>query len=209
MHEWLRLAFVIGAAGVAATLAAALGAWWFNEARRLARVFRRALDAPPDAVLIAAGTGRGVAVGLAGRRIVTAWDRGGWRIVYPLDEWIGAELDLDGAVAARAVRGEATKRLDRAGGTEGEVRLRLLFDDPGHPDFELVLWPSQAARGGFARPREATAEANRWLARFEALARRGGAVAATIARPEPAHRPVPPPNAEVDLFDEDEDELTD
>jgi hypothetical protein len=208
MSEWLKLGAAILASGVAVTLAAALGAWWFNEPRRLARVFRRALDGPPDAALIAAGTGRGVALGLAGRRIVTAWDRGGWRIVYPLDEWIGAELDLDGAVAARAVRGEPTRRLDRASGSEGEVRLRLLFDDPGHPDFELALWPSQARRGGFERPREAIAEANRWLARIEALARRADAAPpAAIARPEPAHRPLPPVGQDVDIFEDDEDAL--
>jgi len=206
MSEWLKLGLAIALAGVAVTLAAALAAWWFNEPRRLARVFRRALDGPPDAALIAAGTGRGVALSLAGRRFVTAWDRGGWRIVYPLDEWIGAELDLDGAVAARAVRGEATRRLDRASGTEGEVRLRFLFDDPGHPDFELVLWPSQARRG--EKPREAIAEANRWIARIEALARRAAASPpAEVARPAPIHRPVPPVGQEVDIFDEDE--LTD
>ena len=208
MNEWLRLALAISVAGVAVTLAAALAAWWMGETRRLARVFRRALDGRPDAALTAAGAGRGVALSLASRRIVTAWDRGGWRIVYPLDEWIGAELDLDGAVAARAVRGEPTRRLDRASGAEGEVRLRLVFDDPGHPDFELVLWPSQARRGGFARPRDAIAEANRWIARIEALARRAGAAApAAIARPEPAPRPLPPVGQEVDIFEEDEDAL--
>jgi hypothetical protein len=204
MSEWMRLGLAIVVAGVAVTLAATLAAWWYNEPRRLARVFRRALDGPPDAALIAAGTGCGVALSLASRRIVTAWDRGGWRLVYPLDEWIGAELDLDGAVAARAVRGETTRRLDRADGIEGEVRLRLLFDDPGHPDFELVLWPSQARRGGFVKPREAIAEANRWIARIEAVARRASAAPAAIARPEPAHRPVPPVGQDLDIFDEDE-----
>jgi hypothetical protein len=208
MSEWLKLGLAIVVTGVAVTLAAMLAAWWFNEPRRLARAFRRALDGAPDAALIAAGTGRGVALGLAARRIVTAWDRGGWRIVYPLDEWIGAELDLDGAVAARAVRGEATKRLDRASGTEGEVRLRLIFDDPGHPDFELALWPSQARRGGFERPREAIAEANRWIARIETLARRAGAAPpAEVARPAPVHRPLPPVGQDVDIFEDDEGEL--
>ena len=207
MNEWLRLVLAIGAAGVGVTLAGALTAWWLNEPRRLARVFRHALDGPPDAALIAAGTGRGVALSLASRRIVTAWDRGGWRIVYPLDEWMGAEIDLDGAVAARAVRGEPTRRLDRASGAEGEVRLRLIFDDPGHPDFELELWPSHARRGGFERPRDAIAEANRWIARIEAVLRRAGSQPAEIARPAPVHRPIPPVGQEVDIFEGGEDEL--
>jgi hypothetical protein len=207
MNEWLKLGLAIAVAGVAVTLAAALGAWWFNEARRLARAFRQGLEARPDAALIAAGTGCGVALSLAGRRFVTAWDRGGWRIVYPLDEWIGAEIDLDGAVAARAVRGETTRRLDRARGTEGEVRLRFLFDYPGHPDFELVLWPSHARRGGFAKPRDAIAEANRWIARVEAVLRRAGSAPAEVARPALAHRPIPPVGQEVDIFEEDEDEM--
>ena len=209
MSEWLRLGLAIAVAGVGVTLAAALAAWWFNEPRRLARVFRHALDGPPDAALVAAGTGCGVALRLAGRRIVTAWDRGGWRIVYPLDEWLGAEIDLDGAVAARAVRGEATRRLDRASGSEGEVRLRFLFDDPSHPDFELLLWPSQAKRGGFAKPRDAIAEANRWIARIEAVLRRADATPAAVARPAPIHRPMPPVGQEADIFEEDEDERTD
>jgi hypothetical protein len=206
MSEWLRLGLVIAVAGVAVTLAAALAAWWYNEPRRLARTFQQALDGPPDAALIAAGTGCGVALSLASRRIVTAWDRGGWRLVYPLEEWMGAEIDLDGAVAARAVRGEPTRRLERASGAESEVRLRLLFDDAGHPDFELVLWPNQARRGGFARPREAIAEANRWIARIEAVLRRAGAPA-EVARPAPVHRPIPPVGQEVEIFEDGEDEL--
>jgi len=209
MNEWLRLALAVVAAGVALTLAAGLAAWWLNEERRLARAFRQGLEAPPDAALIAAGTGCGVALSVANRRIVTAWDRGGWRLVYPLEEWIGAEVDLDGAVAARAVRGEPTRRLDRASGTEGEVRLRFLFDDPGHPDFELVLWPSQAKHGGFAKPRDAIAEAKRWISRLEALARRAGTPATEIARAAPVHRTVPPVGQHVDLFEGDGDELAD
>jgi hypothetical protein len=107
-------------------------------------------------------------------------------------------------VAARALQGEPRRRLERQSGAETDVRLRFLFDDPAHPDFELVLWPNQAVRGGFARPREAIAEANRWLARTEAVHRRAGAPAA-VARSSRGHRPL---SAELEDFPSDEDEDT-
>ena len=149
MSEWLKLLLALGAAAVGLTLAAMALTWLMNEPRRLGRVFRQELGARPDASLIATGTGRGVALSLAARRFVTAWERGHWRMIYPLEELIGAELELDGHVAARALRDEPRRRLERQSGAEADVRLRFLFDDPAHPDFELSLWPNQAVRGGF------------------------------------------------------------
>ena len=116
-------------------------------------------------------------------------------MVYPLEELLGAELDLDGEVAARALRGEPRRG---AGAPERRRDARCacgcLFDDPSHPDFELSLWPTQAARGGVRpRPRQAIAEANRWLARIEAVLRRtGGAAPRPSGRPSrgPRHRPL-------------------
>src|SRR5580658_7391006 len=140
MSEWLKLILMIGLGGAAVTLAAAVFARLMAEEPRLARAFRKGLEARPDAALVAHGSGRGAALSLAARRIVTAWDAGGWRMTYSLDELLGAELDLDGQVAARAMRGEPRRLLDRQSGAEREVRLRLLFDDARYPDFELVLW---------------------------------------------------------------------
>jgi hypothetical protein len=82
-----------------------------------------------------------------------------------------------------------------------------VFHDPAHPDFELQLWPSSSPRGGFQRPREAIAEANRWLARIEAVQRRAGG-GASISKPARTHRPL---SAELDDFGplEDEDALAD
>ncbi|HVN01188.1 MAG TPA: hypothetical protein VMT68_13345 [Caulobacteraceae bacterium] len=219
MSEWLRLAILIGLGGVGVTLLATGLARMLAEDRRLARAFRAGLETKPDAVLIAHGSGRGVALSLAARRIVTVWDTGGWRIVYPLDEVIGVELDLDGQVAARAMRGEPRRLLDRSTGAEHEVRLRFLFDEPGHPDFELTLWPCRQVKGGPSRPREAIAEANRWIARIEALLRRTGG-ALTLSAPAAVQRPASPPPARAEddasglfaedgLEDEDEDELAD
>ena len=130
MSEWLKLLLALGAAAVGLTLAAMALTWLMNEPRRLGRAFRRELGGRPDAALIAHGTGRGVALSLAARRVVTAWDRGNWRMVYPLEDLIGAELELDGHVAARALRDETRRRLERQTGAEEDVRLRLLFDDP-------------------------------------------------------------------------------
>ena len=185
MGDWLRLILLILLGGAGVTLAAWLAMYFMAEERRLARAFRLGLGGPPDAALIARGSG-----------------------TYPLEELLGAELDLDGEVAARALRGEPRRLLDRQSGAEREVRLRFLFDDARHPDFELVLWPPQSPRGGPARPREAIAEANRWIARIEAVLRKtGGALllakpaAPTPVRSAPAPRPAPP-----DLFYDDEGE---
>jgi hypothetical protein len=184
---------------------------YLAEDQRLARTFRAALEARADAALIAHGSGRGVALSLAARRIVTAWDAGGWHMVYPLDELLGAELDLDGQVAARAMRGEPRRPLDRSTGAEREVRLRLIFDEPRHPDFELVLWPAKPGRGAPTKPREAISEANRWIARVEALLRRTGG-ALTLAQPPAVAKlaptsPRPPGEGDLSGDDEDEDEF--
>jgi hypothetical protein len=209
MHAALRLILILIFAGIAATVLATLAARWLSEANRLARAFRRGLGGRPDAVLIAHGTGRGAALSLPAERIVTVWDRGGWRMDYPLAELMGAELDLDGEVAGRVMRGEPRRLVDRRGGSEsGEVRLRLLFDHPSQPDFELLLWPSGAPRGGFASSREAIAEANRWLARLEAVMRRAAPAPHAVARTSaPPPRPAPASDPDqADLFDEDEPE---
>jgi hypothetical protein len=131
---------------------------------------------------------------------------------------LGAELDLDGEVAARAMRGEPRRMLDRAGNAVTEVRLRLLFDEPRYPDFELVLWPSRLARGAPTKPREAISEGNRWIARVESLLRRsGGALTLTqspaISRPSSAElpgaqrtvSPQHPAKAERPPWEDDED----
>jgi hypothetical protein len=210
MGEWLKLIVLIVLGGVAVTLAAWAYAWWMAEHRRIARTFRAGLDgAQPDAALIAAGSGRGVALSTATGVFVTAWDHGGWRLAFPLAEVLGVELDLDGQVAARAMRGEPRRLLDRQSGAESEVRLRFLFDDALHPDFELVLWPSASPRGPM-KPREAITEGNRWIARIEAVLRKSGG-ALVLARPgtaEPAPHRAPRPAAKApepaDLFEDDD-----
>ncbi len=204
MSELIRLALWIGIAGAAATLVVAAAAFLMAEERRLGRAFRKVLGGPPDAVVIARGHGRAAGLDLAEGRIAVAWNAGGWCLLYDLSELMGAEVSLDGQVAARVFRSEPRRALERTSGAESEVRLRLVFDEPLHPDFELVLWPT--GKSGIrspAKPAEAVSEANRWLARIEAVMRRSGAA---VVRPSPAHIPSSAARRAEDLFEEDEEE---
>jgi hypothetical protein len=204
MGEVLRSLILIALAGAAATLVIGALAFVAAEPRRLRRAFAKVLEGPPDAMLIAHGQGRAAAFSFAAGRIAVAWNAGAWCLVYGLDELIGAELALDGEVAARVIRGEPRRALDRVGGAVNEVALRLLFDDPQHPDFELELWPTSARRAGApGRAAEAISEANRWLARIEAVLRRSGVA---VVRPAPATAMVRPAPAPQQDFFEDEDE---
>jgi len=211
MAELLRVGLLVAMCAAAVVVAMGVGVAWLAEEPRLRRTFRAGLEGAPDAALIAHGTGRGVAMSLASGLIVTVWDRGGWRLAYPVEALLGAEVDIDGEVAARVMRGETRRRLDRPGAAQREVRLRLLFDDPRHPDFELTLWPCRPTRHGPQIPREAAAEANRWLGRVEAILKRAGPGAlrpATAQVRTPRGRP--DPLDENDLFDDveaDEDAL--
>ena len=204
MGEILGLLVFVAAAGVGVTLLVATAAGMLGEERRIVRAFHAGLEMRPDASLIAYGTGRGVALSLFTEEIVTVWDRGGWRLVYPLQALAGAELEVDGEVAARAVRGEPGRRLEHAG-VEDEVRLRLLFDDPRHPDFELRLWPCRKTGPAPGTPREAIADANRWMARIEAILKRSARAA--VRTPAPV-QPVGAPVDDLLSDDEDTDALT-
>ncbi len=64
------------------------------------------------------------------------------------------------------------------------MRLRFVFDDPGHPDFEMDLWvPEDEGARAASDADEALHEANRWMARMESLLRR------PVAKPAPRRRP--------------------
>ncbi|HQT54063.1 MAG TPA: hypothetical protein PKX06_11360, partial [Phenylobacterium sp.] len=84
-----------------------------------------------------------------------------------------------------------------------------IFDDPQHPDFELDLWlTGDESRRVAASPGAAVLEANRWLARAEAILRRpralnpSAAAAAAVTAPLPppaAPGPTPPPTPQAEL----------
>lgn len=208
MTDMARLFLLLGLAGTAVTFLGSLALWFLDEPRRIRRALRRVLRSEPEAMVLAKGRGRGAGFSFQTGLAAVAWDRGDWCLIYRIDELIGAELVVDGQVAARVYRGENRRALDQMVSSADQVTLRLLFDDPRNPDFDLDLW----LRGDEARrddwsPQAAIQEANRWLARADAIVRRPPA-------PKPApvvSAPPPPPPRQASVeddppWDEDEDE---
>jgi len=193
MDEVARLLTLLALAGGALTLLGGAVVWFLDETRRLQRTLAEGLGVPPQPMLVARGRGAGIGFDLTRGLVAVAWDRGGWRLDYRVDELIGVELIVDRQVAARAFRGEARRPLDQLVDPAERVRLRFVFDDPGHPDFALDLWrPEDEGRRGRLDADEALSEANRWMARMESLLRRpvakpaAAAVATRVAAPPPA-----------------------
>lgn len=227
MNDVVRLLLMLALAGTAVTFAGSFAIWFFDEDRRIGRALKRVLKGEPEAVLVARGRGRGVGVNFATGLAAVAWDAGAWCLVYRIDELMGAELIIDDQVVARAHRDEPRRALDQRVSHAGRVTLRLIFDDPQHPDFELDLWlTGDESRRVAASPGAAVLEANRWLARAEAILRRpraltpaaaaATAVTAPLARqpasdaPSPqAELPLPPPQpragAEPPPWEDDQD----
>ena len=185
MDEVGRLLTLLVLLGGALTLVGAAFIWVLDEQRRIRRSLAGVLNASPEPVLLARGRGLGIGFNLTGGLVAVAWDRGAWCLKYRLDELMGVELIADHQVAARAFRGEARRPLDQMATPQERVRLRFVFDDPTHPDFPIDLWlPSDDGLRGRPDADEALQEANRWLARVEAMLRR------SAARP-PASRAAP------------------
>jgi hypothetical protein len=184
MKDLVRLAILIVLAGGAVTLIGMGLAWWFDEARRMGRLIRRALGGEADAAIVARG--RGAAAGFSTRsdQIVVMSRRGAEARLYRLDALEGAELVIDDAVVARVFRGEGRRPLDRIEREPDSVVLRLIFSDARNPDFDLQLWREEdVGRRQSADPADLIHEARTWLARVDALMRRGPV--RRIAAPEP------------------------
>ena len=214
MHDLARLLLTLALAGTVVTFLGSLILWATNEERRIGAALKRVLGGPSEATIIARGRARGAGLSVTTGLFATAWDKGDWCMVYRLDEVTGAELLIDGEVAARVFRGENRKALDRVPATAREVTLRLVFDDPVNADFDLQLW----AAGDETRRDAPTAAscaqaANQWLARVEAIVRRPRAAPVVSASPPPpapkvakrAPPPPPPADDEAPPWDEDED----
>lgn len=204
-----RLVLLIVMAGLGLTAAGGVAAWSMDESRRIRRGLRKVLGENPHALLIAAGRGRGVGFNFTKNLLAVAWDAGAWCLIYGVDELIGAELVVDGQVTGRVHRGEPRRAVDSLTGAERLVRLRLVFSDPAHPDFDLDLWI--AADRDKRGPAEAMEEANRWLARSEALFRRPlprRLAPVVAAAPAPAAAAAEPEPRLFDHDSEDDDSLT-
>lgn len=196
MGEYLRLFLSLGLAGLAVTLAGAGWVWSMNEERRLRRSLARVLGEPAHALLVAHGRGKAMGFNFTTNQMAVAWDSGDWCLVYRLEELVGAELIVDGQVLARVYRGEPRRALDSMGGADTQVRLRLVFDDMRHPDFVMDLWlPEDERRKSAMSSAEAVAEANRWVARVEAVLRRPVPRRDPPAAASPAPRSAPQPQA--------------
>lgn len=197
MDEVARLLALLALVGGALTIIGAAFAYFLDETRRVERTLSRALGAAPQPMLTARGRGTGIGFDLATSRVCVTWDRGGWRLDYRLEEVVGVEVIVDERVAARAFRGDVRRGLDDLGQPQTLVRLRFVFDDATHPDFELDLWrPEDEGRRDRLTAGEALREANRWMARMEALLRRTAPQAAVAKAPPLLAAPAGP------LFDD-------
>lgn len=197
MSELARLLLFVAIAGTAVTFMGSFAIWYGDEDRRIRRALRNVLKSEPEGVIVARGRGRGAGFSFSTNLLAVAWDRGGWCLVYRLDELTGAELLVDNQVMGRVFRGEGRRAIDHMSPQADTVTLRLVFDDPRHPDFTLDLWaPGDEQRRESRSAGELVQEANRWLARCEAIVRRPlpprpeKAAPATVAAPPP---PPPPP----------------
>jgi hypothetical protein len=201
MADAVRSLILLALAAVALTAAAALAAWWFETSRRLRRILKRVLKAKPEAEAVDPGQGRAAGLDFEGRSVAVLWDKGGSGLVYSFDELDGAELIVDGHVAARVARGEPRRPLDAMGRNAEQVALRLIFADARFPEFELDLWGDQSAyRAKGDTPADAVRSGRRWLAHVDAVFRTSGA----RARPEEPQSPPPPPPPPARAAAEDE-----
>ncbi|MBB3889579.1 hypothetical protein GGQ61_000276 [Phenylobacterium haematophilum] len=207
MSEWPRLFLLLALAGVVVTLLGSAAAWLMDEERRIRRALKRVLKGSAEAVVIARGRGRGAGFNTSTGLMAVAWDAGAWLLIYRLDELMGAEVIVDGQVVARAYRGEPRRALDQTVEHAARVTLRLIFDDPHHPDFDVDLWlAGDETRRRANSPGDAMQEANRWLARAEAILRRPIAPRVAASTPAPMAATLDDEDDEEPPFQLDSDE---
>lgn len=173
MNETARLLLMLALAGSAVTFLGSAAIWLMDPVRRLPRALKRVLRAWPDAIALSPASGRGAGVSFDSGLAAVCWDNGAWCLVYRIDELAGAELRVDGEIVGRVMRNEPRRALDRVAGALEHVTLRLVFDDPRHPDFDVDLWTAgDQLRRVAASPADAMIEGSRWLARIEAVLRK-------------------------------------
>jgi len=135
-----------------------------------------------------------VAVSYAANKIVIIRDFGKKPPrIYTVDKLIGIEVFVDDKVVARVMRAGPHKMLDDMAPQVHKVAIRLIFDDPSHPDYVLVLWDPQTdnftalAEG----PRAAMVTASRWFYHVEAILRSTIRPPRPVTGAPPAAAPVP------------------
>ena len=226
MSDVVRIILLLAIAGAAITVLGSGIAWWTDVERQLRRYIRRSLKGPPDAVIVAKGRAAAGFSVSAGEAIVL-WRGGTHALLYPLHAFLGAELIVDERVLARVFRGEPRRALDTIERGAQTVTLRLIFDNPRDPDFDLDLWlPPDALRRDAITAAQAIQQGRSWISRVEAILRlqpqgRSEPQIAEVARSQsppppqaapPRAAPPPPPwedddedlplGEERDLFDD-------
>jgi hypothetical protein len=212
MSETARLMLMLALAGSVVTFMGSAAIWLMDPRRRMARALKRVLQGWPDAVVLSPASGRGAGFSFDSGLAAVCWDNGAWCLVYRIHELAGAELKVDGQVVGRVMRDEPRRTLDRVAGALEHVTLRLVFDDPRHPDFDVDLWTAgDQLRRETASPADAMVEANRWLARTEAILRKPRTAPVVNAAPPPEPddemERAPPPAKPAREDDDDTDEL--
>ena len=202
MNDALRLILLLAIAALALTAIGAVLARSLDQGRRLTRYLRMALGAEPEGVMMDRGGGKAMAFNLDAGKIAVLWDRGRKGLVYKLDQMVGAEMMVDNIVLARCFRDRPVVPLDEIPLSVHRGVMRVVFDNPRDPEYELELWPAMNGRGHeHPSPAEAVQAGRRWLTRLEAIQRR--APPRTLTRPA-APAPILPDEDEPPPWDEDE-----
>ena len=205
MSELWRLLLLVTLSASAVTFVGSAAIWFMDEERRIRRALRHVLKGPPETVIVAKGRGRGAGFNFSTNQAAVAWDSGAWCLIYRIDELMGAELSVDGQVIGRVFRGEQRRAIDQIVQQAAQVTLKLIFDDPRHPDFALDLWlEGDQQRRESRSPADAIQEASRWLLRADAIVRRPLAPKTKAAAPSSASPAEPviqsrPPVAEPEV----------
>jgi hypothetical protein len=178
---------IVGVVGVLMAAVAALAGAWNEKRRRIRRSLRKVLQGDLQTHLVDLAHGR--AIGFSHRRgaVAVTWDSGAWCLLYRIGELRGLELIVDDWVTGWAFAGEPHSAADPEAGAEARVLLGFLFEDAGHPEFQLELWSADAAQGSTAASADAAiALGNRWLLDVYEMLNRTPARAASVAEAGPA-----------------------
>jgi hypothetical protein len=201
MNDVLRLVVLLVIAGLVLTLVGALIARWLDPARRLVRYLRMALQAPPEGVMLDRGAGKAMAFNLQAGKVAVLWDKGRKGYVYRLEQLTGAEMMVDNIVLARCFRDRPVMPLDEIPMGAHRGVMRVVFDNPRDPEYELEIWPAMNGRGHeYPSPADAVQAGRKWLTRLESLLRRPPP--RTLTRPAPP-APILPDEDDPPPWDED------
>jgi hypothetical protein len=201
MNDVLRLVLLLVIAGLVLTAVGALTARWLDPARRLVRYLRMALQALPEGVMLDRGAGKAMAFNFDAGKIAVLWDKGRKGYVYKLDQLVGAEMMVDNIVMARCFRDLPVMPLDEIPLSAHRGVMRVVFDNPRDPEYELDIWPAMNSRGHeYPSPADAVQAGRKWLTRLESLLRRPAP--RTLTRPAPP-APILPDEDEPPPWDDD------